>query len=125
MSEEKKVWTNEEIRMLIYFYEENPVLWNVRSPSYRNRNTKQEALKLIATKFNTDVNEITRKLHNLRSQFMQEIKKTKSKKSGAGSDEVYISKWPYFSALKFIERSVDNSETTDNLVRKIIYYFII
>lgn len=69
----------------------------MRSPSYRNQNKKQDALKLIANKFNTDINEISRNLHNLRSQFMQEIKKMKIKKSGAGSDEEYISNWPYFS----------------------------
>ncbi|KAJ8942302.1 hypothetical protein NQ314_010098 [Rhamnusium bicolor] len=115
MAEDKKVWTNAEVKILISLYEENPILWDVRSATYRNRNKKQEMLELIATKLNTNVNEITRKLHNLRSQFMQEVKKLKIKKSGAGTDEVYISNWPYFSALKFMQRSVDNTETTDNL----------
>ncbi|KAI4470001.1 sugar kinase [Holotrichia oblita] len=46
---------------------------------------------------------------------MQEIKKSKEKKSGAGLDEVYISNWPYIAALKVIQTSVDNADTIDNL----------
>ncbi|KAF2901330.1 hypothetical protein ILUMI_04856 [Ignelater luminosus] len=116
MAEEKKIWSDADIKILISLYEENPLLWDVRFSNYRNRNKKQETLKLIATKLNTDSNEISRKLHNLGSQFMQEVKKLKIKKSGSGTDEIFISTWPYFSALKFIQRSVDNSDTTDNLV---------
>lgn len=116
MSAEKKVWSDGEIQTLIALYEENSILWDVRAENYRNRVKKQEVLESLAVKFNTTSNEISRKLHNLRSQFMQELKKIKKRKSGTGADEVYLSPWPYFSALKFIGPSASNALTTDNLV---------
>lgn len=121
MTDGRKMWSDAEIKTLISLYEENPILWDVRSVNYQNRNKKQDTLKLIATKLNTDSNEISRKLHNLRSQFMQEVKKLKIKKSGSGTDEIFISTWLYFSALKFIQCSVDNSDTTDNLVSILLF----
>jgi hypothetical protein len=116
MMENKKLWNDGEVKLLIATYEENPILWDVHSTNYRDRTKKQATLQTIATKFNTDCGEITRKLHNLRSQFMQEVKKIKKKKSGEGLDEVYISNWPYYSALKFIQQSVNTTETTGSLV---------
>jgi hypothetical protein len=65
--------------------ENKKLWWDVHSTNYRDRTKKQATLQTIATKFNTDCGEITRKLHNLRSQFMQEVKKNKKEEKWRGS----------------------------------------
>lgn len=61
-------WTDDEIFVLINLYEEKEFLWNVNHKLYRNRDKKRSAFEEIATKFNCDVNEVQRKIHNLRNQ---------------------------------------------------------
>jgi hypothetical protein len=85
MMENKKLWNDGEVKLLIATYKENPILWDVHSTNYRDRTKEQATLQTIATKFNTDCGEITRKLHNLRSQFMQEVKKIKKEETWRGS----------------------------------------
>nr|CAH7753080.1 unnamed protein product [Callosobruchus chinensis] len=72
-------------------YHNKPELWDVKSKIYQNRTKKQEALDQIAAKFQTTIEEMTRKIHNLRNQFNSELKKTRKKKSGQSTDEVYLS----------------------------------
>ncbi|CAH2010323.1 unnamed protein product [Acanthoscelides obtectus] len=45
----------------------------------------------------------------------QELKKTEILKSGSGADEIYISKWPYFDALKFLKPIVSTSHTKSSM----------
>ena len=59
---------------LILKIEVSPVLWDVHSAEYRNK-TKQKAIEELAMEFGVDGAEIQRKLHILRSQFQQELKK--------------------------------------------------
>ena len=40
---------------------------------------------------------IEKKIKNLRTQYTLESQKTKEMKSDAGTDEVYTSKWPYYT----------------------------
>lgn len=112
----KKTWCDTEIRLLIAKYEEHSLLWDVNSFDYRNRMKKQQILQDIAIIFNTDPSEILRKIHNLRSQFLQELKKIKARKNSTGSDEFSYSTWPYFTALKFIQSSMNNTLNGDHTV---------
>ncbi|KAK4881510.1 hypothetical protein RN001_004829 [Aquatica leii] len=68
-------------------YHNKTKLWDVKSKVYKDRTT---------------VKDITRKIHNLRNQFINEMKKTAKKKSGQSIDDLYISKWPYFKSLLFL-----------------------
>ncbi|GLV33843.1 hypothetical protein CBL_21240, partial [Carabus blaptoides fortunei] len=45
----------------------------------------------------------------------QELNKIKKKKSGSGTDEVYTSSWPYFSALQFLIPGLTSRSTTSNV----------
>ncbi|KAK9685271.1 Alcohol dehydrogenase transcription factor Myb/SANT-like [Popillia japonica] len=93
---EKREWLKNEIDELINMYHNKPELWDVTSKGYKDRVKKRDALSDIAEKFETTVEEITRKIHKLRNQFNSEFKKVGKKKSGQSADEVYTSKWPYF-----------------------------
>ena len=52
------------------------------------------------------VDNIEKKIKNLQTQYTRESQKTKKKKSGAGTDEVYSSKWPYMQCVKKALRQV-------------------
>ncbi|CAG9793040.1 unnamed protein product [Diatraea saccharalis] len=54
-----------------------------------------------------------RELHNLRSQWQNELKKLKIKKSGSGQDDLYKSNWGYFESLKFLD--MGSAPSTDAL----------
>ncbi|KAK9745091.1 Alcohol dehydrogenase transcription factor Myb/SANT-like [Popillia japonica] len=95
-------WTKEETAELITVYEENSILWDTKNVEYRNREKKNKIFLEIAKKFNCSADEIQRKLHNLRNQVSRELKKIRKKKSGDGTDDNYISNWPYFKALQFL-----------------------
>jgi len=123
---DKKEWLKSEIDQLINMYHNKPELWDVKSKVYKDRVKKRDALDEIATTFET-VEEITRKIHNLRNQFNSEFKKTTKKKSGQGSDELYTSKWPYFKSLLFLQKDLICRSTTGNIAtvskrKQILFY---
>lgn len=55
--------------------------------------------------------EISSKIHALRTQFNREKNKEKQSKSGSGTDELYTTKWEYFSSLKFLSVGTAAGET--------------
>ena len=60
--------------------------------------------------------EFKRKWNTLRTQFSQErTKLEKSRKSGAGIDEVYVCKWTWFEQLKFLIDIVGPKKSISNL----------
>ena len=102
MSEYTKKWSDEETKHLISSLELLPSLWDVHSVHYRNRNTKRKALAELAAEFAVEDAEVQWKLHILRSQYQQEVKKVRAKKSGQGADESYMSNWRHFDSLSDI-----------------------
>lgn len=113
--ENKKEWLKSEVDDLINVYRSKPELWDVKNQVYKDRVKKKDAFKEIADKFCTSVEEITRKIHNLRNQFNNELKKSMKKKSGQGSDDLYVSKWPYFKSLSFLKTSLETRATSGNI----------
>lgn len=51
-------------------------------------------------------------------QVSQELNKIKLKKSGCGTDDVYVSTWQYFDALKFLTPVLTANETKSSLPGK-------
>ncbi|CAK9811262.1 hypothetical protein ANTPLA_LOCUS6955 [Anthophora plagiata] len=98
----RKEWSKDEIFNLISMYEENSVLWNTKDVDHKNREKKNKIIEEMAANFNCLSEEIQRKIHNLRNQMSQELKKKKKRRSGSGIDEMDVSHWPYFAALKFL-----------------------
>ncbi|PSN39260.1 hypothetical protein C0J52_18446 [Blattella germanica] len=64
-------------------------LWDVKSPGYKSRNKKINSTKELARHFQTTPAEITRKLHNMRSQMCHELKKIHLKKGEKTEDSSY------------------------------------
>ena len=113
----KKEWLEAEIDELIELYHVKPELWDIKSKVYRDRVKKQNAFTEISEKFS--IEEITRKIHNLRNQFNSELKKATKKKSGDGTDELYISKWPYLNSLIFLQGGSICRSAVGNIISKV------
>ena len=72
----------------------------------------------LATIVFVSVAEISDKISRIRSYYTIELKKvTGSKKSGAGTGDVYKSKWTYFDTLDaFLRPQIQPRKSTTNLV---------
>ena len=114
MAMEKKVWSSSEVERLITLYHDRSCLWDIRSMEYKDRIKKEAAFKEISTEMNTEEVEITRKLHNLRSQFSTEKRKRDQSKSGSEGGRI-IRKWEHYESLQFISDAVDSRKSKSNL----------
>lgn len=112
---DKKEWLKAEIDELINMYHGKPELWDVKCKVYKDRVKKHNALTEIAGELNTTIEEIQRKIHNLRNQFNSEFKKITKTKSGQGTNELYVSKWPYYKSLLFLQGGFVCKSTIGNL----------
>lgn len=60
--------------------------------------------------------DVSAKIHSLRTQFNRECSREKKTKSGSSSDETFVSKWEYMSSLQFLKINAVDSVTISNLV---------
>ncbi|XP_072387375.1 uncharacterized protein [Diabrotica undecimpunctata] len=120
--------SREWLEQFINLYYSEPCLWNTKDKNYFNRDLKRSAyskliehLKLVDS--NANKAGVIKKINNIRSTYKKErTKVANSKKSGAGTDEVYVPKLWYFSMLLFLDeqdvarhsRSNMDNDSTDN-----------
>lgn len=70
----------------------------------------------IAKELKVSSEEVTGKIHSLKTQFNRECNREKKQKSGSGAEEAYVSKWEYLSSLRFLSVATVSGETVSNLV---------
>lgn len=102
-------WNSENTMKLIETMEkECKELWDTKNPLNKDRNARQARLEFLADIFGTTSEEMSRKIHNLRTQFNNELRKIKRR-------QVVRSGWEYFDALSFLMRApcTDPLETCD------------
>ncbi|XP_046399471.1 uncharacterized protein LOC124165965 isoform X2 [Ischnura elegans] len=94
-------WPKADVIELIAEYRAMPCLWDPSDPGYRDRKKRSQALHNLGVGFNTTAAEVKRKIHNLKSQLLQEMKKIEVKGSGANPDDPFAttSQWPYFKLM--------------------------
>lgn len=61
------------------------------------------------------MNDVKAKLKSVRTIYTRERKKTKTRKTGQGLDEVYVSKFPHFDKLHFLDDYVVAKSSISNL----------
>lgn len=93
-------WANTNVSQLIDLYREHEVLWNTKLLDFKNRNKKHDAWTAIAKYFQTDKDEVEKKMRSVIGQFQREQRKPKS---GAGADEVHEPKWFAYKSLTFLK----------------------
>lgn len=123
MSELK--WTTKQIITFLNVFQNYPCLWDVTSKDYLNRNFKEVSYnKLLDNLHMSDLpgslDSLKKKIKSLRDTYRKELQKVqKSKKSGAGADDVYKPKLAWFSSAEvFWQRSIIGRESSSNLVSK-------
>lgn len=124
-------WTSENTMKLIECMEkECKELWDTKNPSYRDRLVRQRKLEFLGDTFGTTSEEISRKIHNLRSQFNNELRKIKRRQSSTGEGTALGgSGWEYFDALSFLLREpicdpLDCAEGVNMEVNKFDFYCV-
>lgn len=104
-------WTTENTTKLIDALERDcKELWDIKNPLNKDRLARQVKHEYLANLFGTTPEEISRKIHNLRTQFNNELRKIKRRSvsvSGGSGDGggAGCSGWEYFEALSFLQRS--------------------
>lgn len=102
-------WTSDNTIKLIKLLEKDcKELWDVKNPLNKDRCARQAKLDYLADQFGTTAEEISRKIHNLRTQMNNELRKIKRRHAAVGGGEasgVGGSGWEYFEALSFLMRA--------------------
>ncbi|KAJ8274629.1 hypothetical protein COCON_G00092540 [Conger conger] len=100
--EGKEFWTRPKIEQLCKLWKTKPSLHNVDN-EYHDRWHKRRDTEDIAQHLGTTVEELLKKMKNLRSQYARERRKTRF--SPLSNSQVCSSKWYLLSVLKFLEKS--------------------
>lgn len=104
---DSRYWSKEVITNFMEIYKSYPCLWKIKSRDYTNRNLKNAAYdKLVefSKTINPEANRdyVVKKIQSFRGSFRKEMKKMEeSKRSGAGSEEIYTPTLWYFDLLLF------------------------
>ena len=105
----KRLWSDDEALLLIKYWKTEEPLYNTKSEKYHIKDEKAKSIKKIALKLHdhgiSGVNEemINEKTGFLKSYYRAGKKKEKaSRRSGAGTSEVYISTWKFITELNFL-----------------------
>ncbi|XP_026742744.1 uncharacterized protein LOC113504574 [Trichoplusia ni] len=103
-------WNSENTTKLIETMERDcKELWDAKNPLNKDRNARQAKFEYLAEIFDTTSEEISRKIHNLRTQFNNELRKIKRR-------QAVRSGWEYFDSLTFLMRTPpDQPETVDTV----------
>ena len=98
----KREWSDDEVECLISLWSRFDVLFNAKHPLYFNKDEKNKAITKIQNEMKENgmdisVKDIAEKIANLRNYYGAQRRMVEaSKKSGAGTNEVYESKWKFF-----------------------------
>lgn len=70
-------WTRQETKDLITLYEINECLWNKSLREYKDRDERVSSIQSISDEMKISIEEINKKIHNLRNQYRFELNKMK------------------------------------------------
>ncbi|XP_076047470.1 uncharacterized protein LOC143029012 [Oratosquilla oratoria] len=102
-------WTKSITLHFIELLKQHPAIWNIKCKEYKMKNIKSASIETLRadlysfTKCYVRNEDITKKLHTRKTQFHREMTAIKaSKKSGAGTEEIYTPKLWCFNNLLFL-----------------------
>ncbi|XP_011186436.1 uncharacterized protein LOC105214611 [Zeugodacus cucurbitae] len=95
-------WRRAEILDLICMYRESECLWNYLNPEYKDIDLKKNAWEEIANFFGRNVEEVKKKIKNLRTSYVLEKKKVDTKKISSG-DSLYQPRLFYYDEMTFLD----------------------
>lgn len=92
-------WSNEKTVQFIEDYRNAPELWNVTLREYKNNKQKMDTFKRLANQYECSVDEVKKKIKNLRSAFHRERKRLQK---GSGASPVKGKVWFGYDLLTFL-----------------------
>ena len=107
------LWNKDLVKLLIIRYQENEHLYNARHPLYSDRNKRLNTYLEITKEFkrikkDITMEEIKKKIHALRSQYIKELNELNSKQSSDISDDTEPRLW-CFNKLEFLKPHLKKS----------------
>lgn len=116
-------WSGKDIITFLDIFRNYPCLWDASTADYINRNAKDSAYKKLLEQLeeqglHAELAPLKKKIKSLRNTYRNEVyKMKKSKKSGAGADDVYKPRLVWFSAAQMIWSStIVGRDSSSNLV---------
>ena len=111
-------WAKAATTTFIESLQQHPCTWQVKSQMYKDRNLRALSYDVLVNIMSEMIPNITieEKINTLRGQFRKETKLiAQSKKSGAGTEEIYVPKLWCYDLLHFLDEGEVTSETTSTL----------
>ncbi|XP_026488071.2 uncharacterized protein LOC113394847 [Vanessa tameamea] len=111
-------WGDEKTLNFIYQYRNHECLWNVRSPYYKNKISRENAYQSLLESLNDDnlnLKSVKTKIKNLRSIYHTELKKVKYSERFGSDGLVYKPSLSWFDEIhSFLRDSAEYRETISN-----------
>ncbi|XP_011206804.1 uncharacterized protein LOC105228613 [Bactrocera dorsalis] len=95
-------WRQAEIFDLLSMYRESECLWNCLNPEYKDVDLKKNAWREIATFFGRKVEDVKKKIKNLRTSYVLEKKKVERKRAESGRSS-YEPRLFYYDEMTFLD----------------------
>ena len=96
-------WPDCKSLELIQLYREKRSPWDPLDKNYKNNKIKFDDWQEIATKLNTDVTNIKKKIESLQGSYCR------------GTDDLYKSKWFAFNEMQFLKEKYKPRQTKDSM----------
>ncbi|XP_058824994.1 uncharacterized protein LOC131685349 [Topomyia yanbarensis] len=102
-------------KRLISLVKEYPCIYAKGTIAYRNSGARVKAWLLISKTLNISEGIARTKWRNLKDRYVKERRKQdQTAVSGAGSEDVYVSKWIFFNELSFLSAHCELRTTSGN-----------
>ncbi|CAL8406529.1 unnamed protein product [Arctogadus glacialis] len=109
-------WSEEREEKLIWLLEDQPVLYDVGSKGYSNRDSKRRACCDIAVAIGVSEKEVGKKIHSLRTQYNRY---SKAPASGSAGGRTSRQDW-VIRRLSFLEPYIRKRASSSNVDEKIV-----
>lgn len=114
-------WSESVMLKFLELYQNHDCLWNHRLDKYKNRDARESALGSIIKEMEIDgltIADLKNKIKTIRTMYKKEHSLVcKSKKSGMGTDEIYVPKLFWYKTADLFLNNVTNSrDTSSNFV---------
>jgi hypothetical protein len=116
-------WNQEATMKLIEELHSRPVLWDVTAAEYKNRNKKRDALQELAECFKLSLNEIEKKVKNLKTQFRREHKALCAKKKSGSSPKKPT--WFGYESMLFLLSTTESRGSRSTIIEEDVQEVII
>ncbi|CAF4890325.1 unnamed protein product [Pieris macdunnoughi] len=116
----------EQCLKLIRLYGEYRRLWDAQCPDYTNRGLREDAWRKISQEMNLPIAELKKKMDSLLGSYRREkSREKKSRITGSGRGEIYVSNWYAYEAFSFLGDRNHPGNTQDTLGEEVSTYYLL